>query len=65
MNTFENELSTQNLASLLSCKAGVDIISLNSEDKTVVLYGDSGMYKYITGPCKVLIVPENKGGDAL
>lgn len=56
MNTFEKELSTANLFTLLSSKEGVYSIDLGVEDKMDIKYGNDGASTHVDGPARVLIV---------
>lgn len=59
MNTFEKELSTKNLVSLLACKEGVDEIVLGVEDEIDVLYlNDDTKIVRVEGPARILIVTD-------
>lgn len=55
MNTFENELSTKNLVSLLSCKEGVDVYDVDVEGQAVLCLKD--MVR-IDGPARILVVTD-------
>lgn len=56
MNTFENELSTLNLAVMLACKPDVDTFYLDKEDSLEIKYGNMGAKTIVDGPVRVLII---------
>ena len=56
MNTFENELSTKNLVTLLASKEGVSHYEIDVEDTVSLISEKMGDMLRIGGPARVLIV---------